>query len=145
MKKSFFFLKIGLLLQELASKHTQAYLLVGLLASHFACFFEDKFSVHSRSNSLQHNIWSEKSCKRPVMMGEDFFHFSLVPNVFPLGYLKVLHGFPICSPSSQCVPKHLVHSTSLLSHMFWQMSCSIHVYSCTKGNNLLTSKQILLF
>jgi hypothetical protein len=28
-----------------------------------------------------------------------FFHFLLVLNVFPLGYLKVGNGFPICSPT----------------------------------------------
>jgi hypothetical protein len=25
----------------------------------------------------------------------------LVPNVFSLGYIQVLNGFPICSPNSQ--------------------------------------------
>ncbi len=48
-----------------------------------------------------------------------FFHFSLVPNVFfPLCSFKVPNEFPI---GSQYVCQHVLHSTSLLSHMVWQM------------------------
>jgi hypothetical protein len=34
----------------------------------------------------------------------------------------------MCSPSSQCVPQHVLHiSISLLSHMLWQMLFSFHL------------------
>jgi len=73
------------------------------------------------------------------------FHFSLLPNVFPLGYTQILNGFPICSPSSGGVPQHVPHSTSLLSHMFCQMLSSFHLYRCAKGYELYTSTQNLQF
>ncbi len=40
-----------------------------------------------------------------------FLHVSLIPNVFPLSSQWVLIWFPIYSPSSQCVPQHVLHST----------------------------------
>jgi hypothetical protein len=45
----------------------------------------------------------------------------------PLSSQWVLISSPICSPSSQCVPEHVLHSTSLLSHMLWQMLSSLLV------------------
>jgi hypothetical protein len=66
----------------------------------------------------------------------DFFHLSLVPNVFPLHSFKfsmVPIRFPRCS-------QHVLHSTSLLSHMFWQMLSSFHLYKCAKGKELYISK-----
>jgi hypothetical protein len=59
---------------------------------------------------------------------EGFFpHFCRVPNVFPL--------------SSQCVPQTVLHSTSLLSHCFWQMLSSFHTcIMWAKGKELYTSK-----
>ncbi len=99
-----------------ASKHTQAYLLARPLASPFACFFEDKFSVYSCSNLLQHNIWYEKSQKHPVM-GEDFFSVFLgsqcvltrlpsssqwVPILFPNMFFIAPHFYPICF--GKCCP-----------------------------------------
>jgi hypothetical protein len=45
------------------------------------------------------------------------FLFSLVPNVFPLGYFQVLNGFPICSSSSQCVPQHVLHIPYVLANV----------------------------
>jgi hypothetical protein len=41
--------------------------------------------------------------------------------------------------------EEVFHSTSLLSHMFWQVLSSFQLYSCTKGDELYTSKQNLLF
>ncbi len=104
-----------------------------------------------------------------------FFHFSLVPNVFPLNSQWVLRmGYPIevvnriilfifflyqvllhdmlCvelhssgSPSSHCVTQHVLHSTSLLSHMLWQVLFSFHLYSRAKGEEFYTSEYNLLF
>ncbi len=69
-----------------------------------------------------------------------FFHFSLVPNVFSSMFLSVPNGFSSSSqyvpPSSQCVPEHVLHSTSLLSHMLWQMLSSFRLYNRAKGVNL---------
>ncbi len=74
-----------------------------------------------------------------------FFHFALFPNVFPWGSLFVPNRFSICSPSSQSVPQHVLHiSTSLSSHMLWQMLLSFHLYRRAKGENLYTSKQNLI-
>ncbi len=64
---------------------------------------------------------------------------------FPMRSLQVPNRFSICSPRSQCVPQHVLHSTSLLSHMFWQMLSSFHLYRCAKGDEIYTSKQNLLF
>ncbi len=57
--------------------------------------------------------------------------------------------------SSQCVPtmspkfpmcsQHVFHSTSFISHKFWQMLSSFHLYRCAKGDEIYTSKQNLLF
>jgi hypothetical protein len=41
---------------------------------------------------------------------------------------------------SKCVPQHVLHSTSLLSDMLWQMLSSFHIYSLAKGEELYTSK-----
>jgi hypothetical protein len=64
-----------------------------------------------------------------------------VPNMFT--------KFPICSstcsPSSQCAAQHVLHSTSLLSHMHWQMLSSFHLCRWAKGEELYTSKESLLF
>ncbi len=47
-----------------------------------------------------------------------------VPIRFPLGSHQVPIRFPLGSPSSQCVPQHVLHNTSLLCHMLWQMLSS---------------------
>jgi len=78
----------------------------------------------------------------PLRRGEGFFfHFSIVPTMFPLGSQWVLNmspKFPMCS-------QHVFHSTSFISHKFWQMLSSFHLYRCAKGNEIYTSKQNLLF
>ncbi len=51
-----------------------------------------------------------------------------VPFKFPMGSHQVLN---ICS-SSQCVPQHVLGSTSLLSNMLWQMLSSFHLYRWDK-------------
>jgi hypothetical protein len=48
-------------------------------------------------------------------------------------------GFPICSSSSQCVPQHVLHSTSL-SSQGWQMLLSFHLCRWAKGEELLHFK-----
>ncbi len=58
-----------------------------------------------------------------------------VPSKFSMGSHQVPHMFP----------QHILHSTSLLSHMFWQMLSSIHLHRWVKGEELYTSKQNLLF
>ncbi len=56
--------------------------------------------------------------------GRDYFSFSpssqCVPTMFQV---QVPNGFSIHSPSSQ----HVLHSTSLLSHMLWQMLSSFQL------------------
>ncbi len=42
-----------------------------------------------------------------------------VHTMFPSSSQWVPIRFLIRSPSSQCVPRHVLHSTSLLSHMLW--------------------------
>jgi len=65
--------------------------------------------------------------------GRVFFHFSSVATMFPLSSQWVLIRFPICS---QCVSQHVLHSTSLLSHMLWQLLSSFHLYRWAKGEEL---------
>ncbi len=74
--------------------------------------------------------------------GKIFFHFSRLPNVFALCSLQVPNGFPM---GSQYFPQHVLHTTSLLSHMPWKMVSSFHLYRWAKGEELYTSKQSLLF
>lgn len=70
---------------------------------------------------------------------------------FP-GSQYVLTMFPLSSQwvftmpsSSQCFPQHVLHSTSLLSHMLWQMLSSFHVWIWwAKGEELCISKYNLL-
>jgi hypothetical protein len=64
-------------------------------------------------------------------VGSRGFFFSFSP-----GSQCVLTMFPMISPSSLCVPQHVLHSTSLLSHMLWQMLSSIHLYRWAKRNEL---------
>jgi hypothetical protein len=64
------------------------------------------------------------------------FKFSMgshqIPNMFP--------KFPMCSPT-----QHVLHSTSHLSHMLWQMLSSFHPYSSAKWEELHTSNYNLIF
>ncbi len=73
------------------------------------------------------------------------------------GHFFIFLWFPMCShhvpfefnngfPSvSQYIPQYVFHSTSLLSHMLWQMLFSFHLYRWAKGEELYTSKYNLLF
>jgi hypothetical protein len=45
---------------------------------------------------------------------------------------------------SKCVPQHVFHSTSLLSHMLWQMFSLFHLYTWAKGEELYTSNYRML-
>jgi hypothetical protein len=67
-----------------------------------------------------------------VGVGEDFFHFSFVPNKFPSSSQWVPIRFPICSQGSQCVP----NSTSFESHMFCPKSSPSHLYRWAKGGGI---------
>jgi hypothetical protein len=93
-------------------------------------FWEEKF--HTANGKAQ-------ACTQGVLPlvwveGEGFFlmfpWFSMcshyVPFKFPMG--------------SHQVPQHILHSTSLLSHMLWQMLSSFHLYISAKGEELYTSK-----
>ncbi len=55
---------------------------------------------------------------------------------------KFPSGFPMCSPSSQCVPQSVLHSTSLLSYMLLANVVLLsHLVLCgAKGKELYTSK-----
>jgi hypothetical protein len=64
--------------------------------------------------------------------------------VFSLCCLK----FPIRSPSSQCVPQHVLHITSLLSHMIQEKSiCCPHFTYIgePKGRNSILQNRTLYF
>ncbi len=72
--------------------------------------------------------------------GRIFFHVSLAPNVFSLCSFQVPNEISLGSSSSHCVPQHVLRSTSLLSHMLWQMLSSFHLYRWAKEEELYTSK-----
>ncbi len=55
------------------------------------------------------------------------------------GFSFTFPWFLLCSPSSQCIPQHVLHSTSPLSHMLWQMLSSFHLYMWAKEEELYTS------
>ncbi len=69
-------------------------------------------------------------------VGRIFFSFSFVSQCVPSKFLM----------GSQYVPQHVLHiSTSLLTHMLWQMLLSFHLCRRAKGEDPYTSKQNLLF
>jgi hypothetical protein len=138
-----------------------------LLGRDISCSQWEGQSMHSRCLAFYpFKFWGERIF---------FFHFPLVPIVFPLNLQWVLRmGYPIevanriilfifflyqvllhdtlCdelhssgSPSSHCVTQHVLHSTSLLSNMLWQMLSSFHLYRWAKGEDFYTSKYNLLF
>ncbi len=78
--------------------------------------------------------------------GEDSFSFfpgsKCETTMFLLSSQWVPNMFP---PSSHCVPQHVLHSTSLSSHMLWQMLSSFHLHRWGKGEKLYTSKYNILF
>ncbi len=76
-----------------------------------------------------------------VGVGEDFFHFSFVPNKFPSSSQWVPIRFPICSQGSQCVP----NSTSFESHMFCPKSSPSHLYRWAKGGGISSFHRIFYF
>ncbi len=60
------------------------------------------------------------------------FHFPFVLNVFPFCSHQVLNEFTVGSvyvdPRSQHVPQCVPNSTSLLSHMLWQILSSFPLF-----------------
>ncbi len=102
-------------------------------------------------------------CKFYWAEGEDLFSFQPMgrPKV-PCFYSLTVGGggkdfiffifpcFPMCShgvsPKFLMGSQYVLHlSTSLLSHMLWQMLFSFHLYRQAQGEELHTSKQNLLF
>jgi hypothetical protein len=106
-----------------------------LLGRKISCSQHEGPSVHSRCLAFFFF---------PQLGGGGFFSFfpssQCVSTMCPSSSQWVPIGFSICSPSSQCVPQHVLHSTSLLSYMFWQMLSSFHLYRWAKGDELYTSK-----
>jgi hypothetical protein len=72
-----------------------------------------------------------------VTGGKVFFPFypgsQCVLIMFHLSSQWVPIRFSICVSSSQCVPQNVLNSTSLESHMLWQMLSSFHLYIQAKG------------
>ncbi len=81
------------------------------------------------------------SFKFRVGVGEDFFHFSFVSNMFPSSCQWVPIRFPICSQGPPCVP----NSTSLESHMFCPKSSPSHLYRWAKGGGNPSFHRIFYF
>ncbi len=76
-----------------------------------------------------------------LLRGGFVFHFSLVPYMFLLSSQWVLIRFSVGSPSSQCVPQHCLHTTSLLSHMLWQLLSSFQPIQMGKMGGILYLKK----
>ncbi len=113
-----------------------------LLGREISCSQSEGPSMHSRCLAfLPFKFWVGVVGKEFFFIL--FFHFPLVPNVFTWSSQLVLIRFPICSPSFQCVPQHGLHSSSLLSHMLWQMLSSFHRWA--KQEKHYTSKQNIPF
>ncbi len=55
------------------------------------------------------------------------FKFPICSFQFPNGFPLCSFQVPICSPSSQCVPQHVLNRASLLSHMLWQTLSAFHL------------------
>jgi hypothetical protein len=68
--------------------------------------------------------------------GAFFFHFTFVPNMFPLCYLQVPSEFPSGSQSSQCVPKGVPNSFSLYPICFAQSPPLLTYIAGPKGEAL---------
>ncbi len=68
--------------------------------------------------------------------GGECFFFLFFP-WFPMCLHYVLFKFSICSPSSQFIPQHVLHSTSLLF--------SFHLYRWAKGEELLLQNRTFYF
>jgi len=68
-------------------------------------------------------------------VGEERFFFPFYPGsqcvliMFHLSSQWVPIRLSICVSSSQCVPQNVLNSTSLESHMLWQMLSSFHLCS----------------
>ncbi len=65
-----------------------------------------------------------------------FPQFPMCSQYVPFKLQWVPIRFSKCSSSSQCVPQHVLHSNSLLSHIMWQMLSSLHLYRLAKGEEL---------
>ncbi len=102
-------------------------------------FWEEKF--HPANGKVAQACTQGALLLKNKFWGKEFFpHFSLVPNVFPLGFQWIPIRFPICSPGFQCDPQHVPHSTSFLFHMLCQMLSSFHLYRWAKVEETLHFK-----
>ncbi len=68
-----------------------------------------------------------------IFLGSPF-----VPTISPLSS----NGFP---SGSQYVPQHVLHSTSPLSRMLWQILFSFHLYIGPKGRNSILQNRTSYF
>jgi hypothetical protein len=99
-------------------------------------FWEEKF--HAANSKAQ-------ACTQGALLffllcwgkgGEFFFIFPCFPMCLHYVPLK----FPTCSPISHCFPQHVLHTTSLLSHMPWKMVSSFHLYRWVEGEGTIYFK-----
>ncbi len=72
-----------------------------------------------------------------------------LPRIWTLDSETCMHFLTFFSPLLLqwvlSVTQHVLHSTSLLSNMLWQMLSSFHLYRWAKGEDFYTSKYNLLF
>jgi hypothetical protein len=84
-------------------------------------FWKDKINYNKIIMSKKNNLIMGGG-------GKDFFSFfpdsQYVFIMFLLSSQWVPIRFSLCSPSSQCVPQHVLNNTSILSHMLYQMLLS---------------------
>ncbi len=103
-----------------------------LLGREISCSQVECLSMHSRclaSFPFKFGGWGGFF---PLFPGSQCVH-----TMFPLSSQWVPIRFQIC-------PQHVLHSTSLLSHMLWQMLSSFHLYRWAKGEELKIPKYNLL-
>ncbi len=80
-----------------------------------------------------------------VGVGEGFFHFSFVPNMFPSSSQWVLIRFSICSLGSQCVPQGCSQYHLIYCQMFCPKSSPSHLYRWAKGGGTPSFHRIFYF
>jgi hypothetical protein len=78
-------------------------------------------------------------------VGLVFPWFSMCSHYVPFKFSMGSHMDFTMPPSSQCFPQHVLHSTSLISDMLWQMLSSFHVYRWANGgkNSPLQNRESL--
>jgi hypothetical protein len=74
--------------------------------------------------------------------GEDFFHFSFVPNMFPSSSQWVPNMLP---KFPMLFPKGVPNSTSLQTHMYCPKPSPAHLYRWAKGGGTASFNRIFYF